>query len=607
MNAPLPRWLRLAAILPIALLLGRVAIAQEQDETDPPDRVARLSYIQGDVSLSPSAGSDEPRERAELNRPLTTGDELEVGDRSRAELQVDVASLHVGDRSTVDLLDLDDRTLALRLVDGEMVVHVRELRDGDRIEIETGNSRVSLMEPGEYRLLVEDDGDTTVVGVRDGGAEIESGQQVYSLHASQEGRYTTGSSSPLLEEVRSLGPRNELEAWADSRESRDYEDSASSRYVSRDVIGYEDLDEYGEWETDSLYGPVWYPRRVSAGWAPYRFGQWAYIGPWGWTWIDQAPWGFAPFHYGRWAHIRSRWCWVPGPRHVRPVYAPALVGWVPRGGGYAWFPLGPREVYVPRHHASDRYVRQVNVSNTRIVNVNHITNVYHKREAPGRYMNERAADHVKALPRQEFIAPRIPARYVARATPRETRAARPTYQAPRAEPSRDRDWPKEWKAGTTGASTSPKVQRDVQTAPRETPRDQRASGSAEIPRRAIPSGSIPSGTIPGGNVPRQMPPVRGNESSSNRIVTPSREVSPPRRTVSPPRPSVPETRTYTRPDTSTSSSRPPRTYSPPPRAIEREAPRQQSVPERRAAPQQAPPPRPPDRPQRQDRLDRRNR
>ena len=71
---------------------------------------------------------------------MTTGDELQVGDRSRAELQVDVASLHVGERSTVGLLDLDDQTLALRLVDGELVVRVRELRDGDHIEIETGNA-----------------------------------------------------------------------------------------------------------------------------------------------------------------------------------------------------------------------------------------------------------------------------------------------------------------------------------------------------------------------------------------------------------------------------------------------------------------------------------
>ena len=27
---------------------------------------------------------------------------------------------------------------------------------------------------------------------------------------------------------------------------------------------------------------------------------WVWLRPWGWTWVDDAPWGFAPFHYGRW-------------------------------------------------------------------------------------------------------------------------------------------------------------------------------------------------------------------------------------------------------------------------------------------------------------------
>src|SRR5205814_1992738 len=99
------------------------------------------------------------------------------------------------------------------------------------------------------------------------------------------------------------------------------------------------------------YGAIWVPRRVPVDWAPYRYGHWAWIEPWGWTWVDDAPWGFAPFHYGRWIFTAGNWGWVPGPRTVRPVYAPALVAWVggPRlnasvsigggRGGVAWFPL----------------------------------------------------------------------------------------------------------------------------------------------------------------------------------------------------------------------------------------------------------------------------
>ncbi len=59
------------------------------------------------------------------------------------------------------------------------------------------------------------------------------------------------------------------------------------QYVSRDVIGYEDLDEHGSWRVVEGYGNVWVPNRVAADWAPYRDGHWAWVDPWGWTWVRQ--------------------------------------------------------------------------------------------------------------------------------------------------------------------------------------------------------------------------------------------------------------------------------------------------------------------------------
>jgi hypothetical protein len=136
------------------------------------------------------------------------------------------------------------------------------------------------------------------------------------------------------------------------------------------MTGSDDLDRYGEWDRHPEYGPVWYPATVVVGWAPYRYGHWAFIRPWGWTWVDDAPWGFAPFHYGRWINYGGRWGWCPGTYVARPVYAPALVGWfsgshvsvgISIGGpAVGWVPLAPREIYRPGYRASAGHVYRLN-------------------------------------------------------------------------------------------------------------------------------------------------------------------------------------------------------------------------------------------------------
>src|SRR6185503_5170544 len=211
--------------------------------------------------------------------------------------------------------------------------------------------------------------------------------------------------------------------------------------------GYEDLDDNGSWSSEADYGYVWTPTRVATDWSPYRYGRWVWVSPWGWTWIDDAPWGYAPFHYGRWAHVRDRWCWVPGPRHVRAVYAPALVGWVGTpdfsvsitvggGAGVAWFPLGPREVYVPARRYSPRYVERVNVSNTVIVNKTYITNVYDNRVTNITYRNRTVPGGVTAVSRTTFTSAEPVGRHVVRVDEREITRVRASGAAPRIEPPR---------------------------------------------------------------------------------------------------------------------------------------------------------------------------
>ena len=206
-----------------------------------------------------------------------------------------------------------------------------------------------------------------------------------------------------------FGVPDDFDAWSAARE-RGLMNSPSGDYVPPDMPGTQDLDSNGTWELTPDYGYVWAPLVVAAGWAPYRFGHWAFIPPWGWTWIDDAAWGFAPYHYGRWVQWNSAWCWVPGPRRVHPVYAPAMVGWVGGPGRHpgalaanvGWFPLGPHEVYVPPYAVSPRYARAVNLTNTVVTSTN-VTDVYQNNGTDLRYRNNTPAA-VTAVPQGAFAS-----------------------------------------------------------------------------------------------------------------------------------------------------------------------------------------------------------
>jgi hypothetical protein len=178
--------------------------------------------------------------------------------------------------------------------------------------------------------------------------------------------------------------------WVASRSGR-FRGYGPRSYVSQDIPGVADLDSYGRWTEVSGYGTCWSPANVSSRWQPYRDGRWIWQDPWGWSWVSNEPWGWAPYHYGRWVTSRSRWYWVPQRPDTRRVrYAPALVAFVggpdfslsisvgggrSRGdGGYVgWFPLAPRDPFVPWW---GRGAHDTNATNaTNVTNVTNITNV----------------------------------------------------------------------------------------------------------------------------------------------------------------------------------------------------------------------------------------
>ncbi|HXZ42050.1 MAG TPA: DUF6600 domain-containing protein [Terriglobales bacterium] len=382
---------------------------------DPPTRVARLSYSVGSVSFQPGGEGDWVQ--AVHNRPLTTGDNLWADKDSRAELQVGSTSLRIDSETSITFLELDDHTTQVRLSQGSLIFRIRHLDDEDHFEIDTPNSAFVVQRNGEYRVDANSAGDESDVTVWRGRGEVTGGGASYIVIAGQRARFS--GTNELDHEIDQVPPNDDFDEFAFDRDER--EDRAeSSNYISPEVTGYEDLDEYGHWRYAADYGPVWTPVGVAPGWAPYRFGHWVWVGPWGWTWVEDEPWGFAPFHYGRWAFVEGGWCWAPGPIVVRPVYAPAFVAFVGGGGGgfafgvgigpaVAWFPLAPREVWVPWYRTSPGYVNNVNITNTR-VNVTQVTNVYNTTVINNNtttvnritYVNQRVPNAVTAVSHDTF-------------------------------------------------------------------------------------------------------------------------------------------------------------------------------------------------------------
>jgi hypothetical protein len=387
-------------------------------QTDPSGRVGRLNYINGPVSFQPAGVTDWVD--ADVNRPLTTGDQVWVGDGGRAEIHVGSTALRLDSNTAFRFLNLDDQTIQIQLSQGTLTVRARNLAQYQNLEIDTPSLAFTVLRPGEYRIGADPDSQTTTVTARDGDGEVTGGGQTFPVHARQQAIVVGGDQ--ITYNLVSAPGADGWDQWNSSRDRRE-DESLSARYVSREVDGYEDLDQYGSWASQPGYGQIWMPTTVAVGWAPYHDGHWAWIAPWGWTWVDDAPWGFAPYHYGRWASFGGRWGWVPGPYGVTPLYAPALVGWIGGGRGgsgfnmsfafgnaaaVGWFPLGPREPYFPAYNVSSGYFGRVNNSNT-VINSTTINNYYNGSRNPNgrafkniRYANRNVQNAVTAVPQDRF-------------------------------------------------------------------------------------------------------------------------------------------------------------------------------------------------------------
>ena len=286
------------------------------------------------------------------NWPLAAGDRLRTGPDGRAELHLGSSTVRLGADVELTLQRLDEQGLVLWLQSGSLALRLTDPLPGSHssVELTTVEGRWLPTSPGHYRFDRQPQASTpaTQASVWRGELRFVGRDSAMTIPA---GRRADLWLDPVNRVTRYAWAPVDRDVFADwvARDERLDDAPSTARHVPPTMSGWQDLGRHGDWVTHPEHGEVWQPRAVAPGWAPFHDGRWAWVAPWGWTWIDAAPWGFAPFHYGSWVMWQGRWCWSPGPRHHPVRYAPAHRGWfvAPAPGPHAGRRPPPPRVVIP--------------------------------------------------------------------------------------------------------------------------------------------------------------------------------------------------------------------------------------------------------------------
>jgi hypothetical protein len=370
-------------LVPWLVLLFALAGSPAWAEDLPPSRVGRVSAVDSSVATRPTGGEWTD---SGVNDPVASGMSVRTQAHGRAMLRIGPETIALAASSELDLTRLETGLTQIVLRQGRIGVRLARIEPGRGVEIDLARGGVWLLTEGDYDIIAGDERAPARIAVIDGRARYVGkgpGDTITDTTIATGSATVPSGGDPVVATLDSAATDPFAAWWRPAATDGSAGDQAALRHLSAEMTGYEALDGNGIWETVEGYGAVWFPTAVAADWAPYRYGHWRWITPWGWSWIDDMPWGFAPSHYGRWASIPEtdsldpsapgpeRWGWVPGDRVADPVYAPALVAFLGTAGvglsyadafgpAVAWFPLAPGDVYWPGYTSDLDSIRRIN-------------------------------------------------------------------------------------------------------------------------------------------------------------------------------------------------------------------------------------------------------
>lgn len=340
-----------ASLFLLLFTVGSFAYSFDDDIPELNEKVARLTYVRGNVQIR--RAETEEWERAVTNLPIIEGDEIVSDKDGRFEIQFSIYKYLRGDEQTaIRILTLKDEGIAVSVPQGNINIKLTQFDAAvEFFEVDAPKSTIALQAAGSYRIDAGQIGESVVrISVFDEGeARIYSSTSGFTLRARRTARvFTDGQYDGEWELADSSGYEDSFDRWANDRDddiAKKMRDSYYDRYYDRDITGADELNAYGDWIYTRDYGYIWRPwgSAVSSysDWSPYRYGEWRWIPPFGWTWVNDEPWGWATYHYGRWIWYNGFWHWSPYgyDRLGRSWWRPAMVIFRNYGDTYCWYPL----------------------------------------------------------------------------------------------------------------------------------------------------------------------------------------------------------------------------------------------------------------------------
>src|SRR5262249_20304926 len=276
-----------SSLTALALIAAVPAAAQQEPrQQEPPARVGRVSFIQGTLAFH--IQGETAWSAAAVNFPVAAGSAFWSDPKSRAELRIGTQTVDMAGNTDVEIAKLDKQASQLPLPQGRIGVRLRQLGEGESVEIDIPRGGIWLLEPGRYDIDAGASDRPARVAVYEGSARFAAGTVEVAVKAGEAA--VLSGAEPVVANIERAAP-DEFAQWCSSRDY-DLRRLAAPYRVSPRMTGFEELDEYGAWREVADYGEVWFPRSLAADWAPYRDGNWLWEEPWGWNWVGAEPWGF---------------------------------------------------------------------------------------------------------------------------------------------------------------------------------------------------------------------------------------------------------------------------------------------------------------------------